>query len=155
MDLQSLRAEIDTDPTARGYAGKTDAEVETLINAKAIDSDIDAYTSEICLVLNKRDKMGPIAAAATGVIGAPSMAKATAAAALMCFLLHVPVIPGADNAAANALRRRLDDLLTEGLLTAADKTAVMAIVVKKISRAEQLGWGYVYASDIAAARALP
>ena len=151
MDIIELRAEIDTDPKALGYAGKTAAQIEALINAKTQDADIDAYTSEICLVLNKRDKMGPIAAAATGVIGAPSVSKATAAIALMCFLDHVPVILGTDSAAANALRRRLDELITEGLLVAADKTAVMGIVIKKESRAVLLGWNYVFASDIQAA----
>lgn len=150
-DYQALLAEVTNDPVGLGYAGKTDDEIAALLNTA------DRVVSASLLPLST---VG-IWAAKTGVrakIGQHAANDASPVQSVCLTILDLlqglngpPLeLDNADNAAM------IDALVAVGVMTAGDKTGLLALGETRTSRALELpGWGVaVQAPDVAHVRTL-
>ena len=127
--LELIKSEIDNDPEAVGYATMTDQEVADSLNGKDITKNILMPLSEVHdWASSKR------------------LFKRFADAAKLDTDLYKEVqflLQGKQETAnfnATAASDLLDDLITEGLITAEEKSELVAKSEKQISRAEKIGF---------------
>ena len=142
MDMTLLRAELTTDPLARGYAGMSDAAAAASLNARDRDAaqvssdDVARYILEE----GRWPELEDLAAGTGGYSGATANQRKAARAALAIFTnARLPTI----RLKRAKVQAMLDLMVGAGALTAGDKTALNALADAKFTRAEELGLGVV------------
>ena len=143
MDLASLKAELAGD----AYKGLSAEAAAAAINAPTVTRTRVVATVEVQRLLFYRGRSGPLRAAAAAEPGGMADVMLDALATFTSFDLSDPQV--ADSAGA-----LLDALVAANTISTDDKAALLALAATAISRAEELGWEPVQASDVAAARAL-
>jgi hypothetical protein len=130
VDLTKLRNEITNDPEAIGYAGKTDAEVADLLNARTRPLDRDSLTG------------GELAASLvrTELAGLPNGDQNYIRA----------LIPAGTMPLTAQLKTELGSIFPGGSAT---RQNLLALLKRFGSRAEELGLGPVGDGHVASARA--
>lgn len=132
-DLAALRAEIDTDPLARGYAGKSDGWVADSIT-NTIDRVVSRATVSGAEILNATDD---------GEYGLLTAAQQSSWLAL-CGVDSI-------NTASGVAKSLEASLFGGGTQTRAN---LLALKNSTVSRAAELGLGSVNVQDVTKARAL-
>lgn len=151
--LLAIKNELLTDPAARGYSGKSDAECAKLISeplsqSPQVFSGMSINPQTIALVLIKRGKWEAVKSAAD------TLAAAGHADAFK--LYHLATLSSiADDFTGAQLAAIINGLITAGVLVAADGNAIRDASRQEVlkSRLAVLGLGNSCdAGDIAAAR---
>ncbi len=141
--MSALSEELTNDPLGRGYAGMTDQAAADALNAADI-ADVQRVGNHKYLVWlagKRRKKIADAAAshASEDVQGLAQMA------------LDIILRPDVDYVRADH-EAMLDGLVAGGVLVADDKTALDGKADVLISRAEQLGLGFVGDQQVKKAR---
>jgi len=138
--LQTIRTEIDTDPETIGYTGKTALEISILMNEQisqnpVVNNDLEVDVQEIASVLIKRGKWEAVTDAADN-----GVAAGHADAFNLVEIAKLSNI--SDEINTSALNTTVTNLITAGVLTAADGQALKAIAQEEVlkSRAQILGF---------------
>jgi hypothetical protein len=139
--LLAIKAEINTDPLALGYSGKTDGQIAALLNeprtSLAVQGPIPAGQFAYYVL-----KVGKSAALATSTNETIKN--------LMPFL----VSGGGGDILATDAAGILDTMVAGGVLVAADKAAILALGLgPSRSRAEQVWGTSINTDDVTMARA--
>jgi len=179
LDTVALKAEIDSDPLGRGYAGMTDRQVADDLNTFYREGTPDPGAMFQYLAENKA-KDG-VAATATTILGRMQrLSRATGADIGTKFFQDDGnagqsadlTMEAADSGRAlfliaeqdrlqgfvgntNRLNNMLNDVRLAGCLKAADRDAILAMSQNKQSRAGELGIGRATEGAVQRARALP
>lgn len=141
--ILTLKEEITNDPLVVGYSGMTDQQVTDSLNAETIAAKQHINTRDIKVYLTLAEKYFPI-----------SQSTSTSAKEAMFRLKEFDY--GFDMSVAGAetiLTDMLDALITDGLIDANDKTYILSLGDKLISRGEQLGLGAIKVGEVMEARA--
>ena len=138
MDYSALKTEL----ALPAYAEMTDSEAAESINAPVIASHKKVDYSDVASYLMLVEKYLTISES-TSASGKSFMLAMTT---FNSFDLRKP---GVETAVVNLL----DALIVDGLITASDKAAILALADDTISRAQELGLGDVTVGDIIKARA--
>ncbi len=141
--LERLAAELSGDPRLKGYGTMTNEEAAAALNAAdvVLINSIESAAIRRYLMLAGRWY---------GIRVSKSPEAVTAIDALSEF----DSFDMNDYQVKQALTVLLDGLIAKQLLTEADKSAILALGKKQISRAMELGIGRVSIADVAAARRL-
>ena len=139
MNYEILKTELQ-DPA---YTALSDADAATALNTENITAKTSILAHDIRKYLMLVDKLLPIEASSL------NSAKA-AVRSLEIF----PSFDMAENAVEIKLTAVLDALITDGLLDSTDKTTILALGNKAISRATELGLPKVQEWHITEARAM-
>lgn len=131
MDLRTLKIEIDTDPLARGYSGMTNIQIANSLNTANRTVNVTAMSGSE--VLNN-------------IADAEYTGLTDARRQILMQLLGIGILnPWGKEAQV------LIHIFGAGSTTIANLSAAR---VKTVSRATELGLGYVYPGDIQCAKAL-
>ena len=156
IDLNLLRAELDDDLLARGYAGMSDGQAADTFNQADRTRTFRAPTEDIARWFLEQGKWIDVEdlALKQGAFTAATDAQARAARQALATLA-----PGrlADlDMTKSAVGAGLDALVATGILSTAQKTALQDMSRESISRAAEIGLGRytIVAAHVAAARAL-
>lgn len=143
--LKVVNDERKADPTNRGYAGKTDAEVATLMNAKSVQ----VLQSRFITVRTLLAEIGPTLTTSimTKLEARSEKPVQYAVAAMKTYTEGSGIDIGHANTQAF-----IDSLQAGGVLTAEEANAVKNMGKVTVSRSEQLGLYNVTANDVARAR---
>lgn len=125
------------------YNGLTDEECLTALTTENIDTDIGISSHDIRKYLALQGKLMALEASNAG-------------SALMAnrYLDLFPTFDMTDSNVKTALDSTLTALIADSLINANDKTAILAMGTKLISRAEELGLGNIRIGYIIEARAV-
>lgn len=132
MDIAALKAELTTDPLARGYAGMTDAQAAASLNAR--NRPLSA------LVLSSAQVFNAIDAAEFNALTAAQKANVDR---LLGLGADIDITSG-----TNA-RAVLENAFGAGSAT---RVALVALLANKLTRAGELGLAPLYADDVRQAR---
>jgi hypothetical protein len=146
MSLATLSVELKTDPAGMGYVGKTDQQCYDLLTALTRTRKRTLGTTDILEWAGSNQRYLKIKNAAAG---ADSQTKNLAA------ILEILIEnPGEQlDLKNNGMSQLIDALVTAGVLTAADRAALVAMATENISRLDEIGEGPTHLAAIAAARA--
>lgn len=131
MDLVALRAELDTDPLALGYAGMTDEQAAASLNANGRDVNRTEVTGGEIATSVVRSELAALTAGDQNYIRA---------------LISAGVMPITDN-----LKSEFGAVFGAGTQTRAN---LLSLLKRPGSRAEELGLARVTPSHVADARRL-
>lgn len=141
--LFKIRSEILTDGAGIGYAGKTPSEQAILMNrlrqqSPRVFASIVISPQLVGAIIMKRGKWRSLTTAAT--------TNETAFHLMELIKLSVPT----EDFNTGQLRTYLDGLVTDAVLSAADRTAILSQTVVEVlaSRSENLGLGEVLQGDV-------
>lgn len=129
-----LRNELLTDPLARNYAGMTDAQCLASLKTKNRPRTIALSTLDLLEWSGSNQRFLKIRTAANV---AANDTQTENVAAVMLVLLQTPGV--ALDMRRQAVRDMVDFLVTQSVLTAADRTALQTLATENISRATELG----------------
>jgi precorrin-4 methylase len=146
MSLAILRAELLTDPVAMGYAGKTDQQCLDLLTAKTRSRQRQLTTTDLLEWAGSLQRFLKIKNAAA--VTTDSQTK-NLAAILQTLLQSPGVALDVNRASSLAL---IDGLVSGAVLTAADKTALIAAATENIDRFTELGIPEYQLADVTRAR---
>lgn len=141
--LTVIKNEIDTDPTALGYSGKTAGEILTLLNTK-VSQDPQVFTAspispqEVALILIRQNKW-------------KAVKDATATNVMAFSLVELAALPGLDvDWTGTELVALLTNLVTNGIITTTETNLIRdaSRVEVLTSRREDLGWPVLNTQDI-------
>jgi hypothetical protein len=136
-DLNALKTELTQDPVALGYAGKTSIQAAALLNATNTGRSRNRTRVEITEVFNQIDD------------GAwPSTAI------LQDKLRGILSMPYVDASNTNT-RGIFGAIFPNSGATAATRGRLLALSTEPISRAVELGWGFVTPGEVEQALAQP
>lgn len=142
--IMIIKSEIDNDNLSIGYAGMSEQQIADSLNAKTISAKQHIKTRDIKSYLALVGKYYPI-----------SQSSAQSAKEAMFNLQEFN--DGFDMTVSGAetmLTNMLDALIADSLIDANDKTYIIGLGDKLISRAEQLGLGSVKIGEVIDARRL-
>lgn len=139
MDYSILAPEIKKPE----YSGLDDAAIAGLINNKTIEKTRNIQVADINQYL-----------IVTGKILAIKASQSTAAQLTVLALDKFKEFQMDKPSNVLALNAQLDGLITDNILTEQDKSIILELGVKRISKAEQLGLGVVRTDEIEYARTL-
>jgi hypothetical protein len=149
MDYAALQAELVIDPLGRGYAGMSNAIAALSLNT-ANRSVLQPLAPEE-LVLWAADAGRGENLYQAMIKTQNSVALRAACRALYIVVESFQVVDPRDSR-WNVL---LNALVTGAVISQADKDALVAAATKTVSRAAELGFGFVFAGDVQVARAYP
>lgn len=152
MNLATLKSELEDDPQSLGYTGDDVADAE-LLNTKSRAGYTPLGSRALLAWGAANGRLSKINDAANRVSpydALPASARSVAMAADR-MLSRSDTELDLSNAAHVAL---VDALVASQVLTAGDKTELLTMAATSISRADELGLGYVTPSNIADARRL-
>jgi hypothetical protein len=139
MNYAVLKTEL-ADPV---YTGLSDADAAAALNAQTVATFQKVEYSDVASYLMLVEKYLPISESATASGKAFMLAMST----FQTFDLRKP---GVETAVVNLL----DALIVDGLITASDKAAILALADDTISRAQELGLPVVRPGHVETARAI-
>jgi len=147
-NIQTIKIELDGDPLTRGYAGMTDEEVSMDVNTVYRTRKEPISSAELLAWSASDARLQKIKNASES--GADDTIKSIALAA------YLMITRGDTTLDLNLADRMalLNALVSYGVLTADDKTALESLAVVAISRGEELGIGSVRTGDVIQARSL-
>lgn len=146
VDLKTLKAEVTNDPLGRGYSSMTDAEVAASLNTGDRTFNRKIGSRELMTWAAQNSRWANVDDAADNK-ALPNSVRSIAMAsrklldrqdAELDMSTHSPMI---------------DALVAAGILTAGDKTELLALSTKAGSRAEELGLDEVFESHVTYVRA--
>ena len=153
MDYEALKNELINDPQSRGYAQMSDADAAADLNTARIEATRPIASDELLAFAGANGRAEKIMRAAeqgkkpdgtdlsAGVqsvaIAADRMIRRDGTSLDMSRADHVGLV---------------DALVNDGVLDAADKTALQSLAATHISRAQQLGFRQIGFRDVARAR---
>lgn len=156
MSLQDLKDELDNDPLTRGYSGMGDEAAANSLNTSdrscmepISSAELLAWSGNGAVdgsVLCRYERIQEAAAA--------NSANSVRGAAISALGMIERDGTSLDLNKADRMAM-LDALVAGGVLTAAEKTALLAMAATTCSRAAELGLGFVTPSLVADARRLP
>lgn len=130
MDYVALKNEL----ALPAYAGMTDLEAAVAINAKSRPLPVPSI--DVKRYLHVVGKWAGVKQAALHGTGASQLA----AISLVDALADIGTFDLQNATYLAAITARLDELVTAGLITSENKTAVLELGNNRRSRAEELGW---------------
>jgi len=139
MNYAVLKTEL-ADPV---YTGMSDADAAAALNAQNVATFQKVEYSDVASYLMLVEKYLPISESATASAKSFMLAMNT----FETFDLRKP---GVETAVVNLL----DALIVDGLITASDKAAILALADDTISRAQELGLPVVRPGHVETARAI-
>ena len=139
MNYEILKTELQ-DPA---YTGLSDADAATALNAENISVKTSVLAHDIRKYLMLVDKLLPMEA--SSLDGAKAAVRS---------LEIFPAFDLAESAVETKLIAVLDALITDGLIDSTDRTNILALGNKAISRATELGLPKVSSWNITEARAM-
>ncbi len=147
MDYARLKAEITSDPLARGYSGMTDAQVAASLNTVDREVDQPVNLRDLIVYLLKNGKwLGIKSEAASNALGVQKECEA------FMVIMDNPNFDDLDLTDAG-VQAMLGSIKTVGLLDAADQAAILAMGKKAVSRAEELGLPIIREGHVQSVRA--
>jgi len=148
VNIQALAAEIENDPLSRGYVSMTNSEVASSLNTVNRTVTIPAAPTSLSRWASKLGRYQRILDTAEASAKGDNVRSAAwiVKNAIDVNTFQLDMNNGDDEA-------MIDLLVTDGTLTAADKSALIGDLTVTISRAEELGWTTVTAGHVAQARA--
>ncbi len=141
--ILTLKGEITNDPLVVGYSEMTDQQTTDSLNSETISAKQHINTRDIKSYLTLVGKYYPIS-------------QSTAASAKETMFNLQEFNDGFDMTVSGAetiLTNMLDALIADGLIDVNDKTYILGLGDKLISRGEQLGLGTVKVGEVMEARA--
>jgi hypothetical protein len=147
MSLAILRTELLTDPLAIGYAAKTDQQCYDSLIAKTRTRQRELSTTDLLEWSGTNLRFDKIKVASNG---ATQNATRNLSGIMMVLLSAPDVDLDMKRSASLAL---VDGLVSNGVLAASDKTALVNSATEAISRYDELAIPTYQAGDIAIARA--
>jgi hypothetical protein len=147
--LGEIRAELDSDPNARGYAGMTDLEAAQDMNTAYVDAPLRKVTAA-----EYRDWASVNGRALNIVDGITSGANEDTKNT--CYLWDLMLQAGQEgpNPANSIHVAQVDLLVAQSVLEASDKTALVNAATDQITRAQELGLPHIREGYVQRARAL-
>lgn len=152
--LLRIKSEIINDPVARGYSGKTSAEISELLNTPISQSPrayrpIFVNPHQISLILIRRNKLETVKNAADSAVAS---GHADAFKLFKLLELHSTSIEAATDSDIVGI---VNGLVTSGVLTPADAVALRDLCRQEIlrSRSDVLSVGFISEGDVVAALA--
>lgn len=138
MDYKALQQEINADPVTLGYAGKSDAQIATILNdgtLRSVNRDIvQGYEIVGCIV------SADLSAIPNTIAGQMMITR----------LMLICSASGGVNIRNANTRQILTDLFSSA--SAATKNALLALQAQTVSRATELGLGAVSVVDVTRAK---
>ena len=153
-DISLLRNEITTDPLARNYAAMSDGQVAESLNIRnrSASKSISAQTLHAWFVFNGKWPAIESTAAGTVVSGGLTDNQKLAAQSFIEICHYFADLDMRDPQYSSGITFVLDQFVLRGIITAAQRTAIIALGTGMISRAEELAIGYVDHTAVAVAR---
>ena len=142
----SLKDEITNDPLTRGYSGMSDQEVADSLNT--VDRTVQIRVSHTDVMTWAAS--GPRKKVEDNKDNAN---EALAAASLVALDLIADGVTTFDTS-DNGNQTLLSGLVSGGVLSGDDQTALMALGQSTVSRAAELGLGHIRVGDVIAARSI-
>lgn len=145
MDIVALRAELTNDPLSRSYSTMSDSQASDSLNARnrSAPKIITAQTLHSWFVFN--GKWSAILATGAGapVSGGLTANQKLAAESFIEICHYFKELDMRIPLYANGIIFILDEFLSRGIISSAQRSEVIALGSGFISRAEELGLGYV------------
>lgn len=144
MTLAALKAELETDPTSRGYAGASDVQRASLLNAKTLRGFVPI--TELASYCAKNGITGAVMALLEVPLGGTDSPPASLTVQTkgvlhtVLSLIQIDFRLNAADADDPSFVAACDALVALGAMTAQQKTDVLALGEARRSRAEVL-WG--------------
>ena len=146
---QALRTELTTDPLALGYAGMSDTEILVSLYAETRSVLRALSHPELARVLAGGGRMAKLKRASEQWADDTKDAQTSIAIVALGFVSRSDSTLNPDNADDVVL---INALVSTGILSAADRTAVVDAATHTVSRVVELGLGNVRLGDIQKAR---
>ena len=142
MPNEVIRMELTLDPANKGYAGKTHAQMETLINSADIwQNHVAAETDRILWEMGRAGTWAPLVAKIDDALA--TAAVRNTARSFRDFVLHKPRFPTETRAGYDAFGAMLGVLQNAGVMTVQQRNTLLALGDQFFSRANLIGYGYV------------
>ena len=156
-DINLLRTEITIDPLGRGYASLGDGAVASSLNTpnRPANKSISAQTLHAWFVFNGKWPTIEATAAGTVGVGGLTASQKLAAQSFIEICHYFGDLDMKDPQYSNGILFVLDQFVERTIITAAQRTAVIALGSGMVSRAEELAIGYVDHIAVADARRQP
>lgn len=153
-DITLLRNEITTDPLARGYAAMSDGQVAEMLNVRNRSSSksISAQTLHAWFVFNGKWPSVESTALATVGTGGLTAEQKLAAQSFIEICHYFSDLDMRDPQYSGGITFVLDQFVGRGIITSAQRTAIISLGNTLISRADELSIGYVDHTAVAVAR---
>lgn len=153
-DINLLRTEITTDPLSRGYASMWDGQVADSLNARnrTASKSISAQTLHAWFVFNGKWPSIESTALATVGTGGLTADQKLAAQSFMEICHYFSDLDMKDPQYSGGITFVLDHFVGRGIITTAQRAAIISLGSGLISRAEELAIGHVDHIAVAVAR---
>ncbi len=156
MSLQDLKDELTLDPLARNYAGMSDVEAADSLNAPNRTKLSPVVSSELLAWSGGGAVNGSVKCRYERIQdAAAASADNTVRGACIAAMGMIERSDTSLDLSKSDRMAMLDALVAGGVLTAAEKTEIVALGTVVASRADELGLGNVTPSLVADAKRLP
>lgn len=153
-DIGLLRTEITTDPLGRNYAAMWDGQVADSLNTRnrSASKSISAQILHAWFVFNGKWPSIESTAAGTVTTGGLTADQKLAAQSFIEICHYFSDLDMRDPQYSGGITFVLDQFVSRGIITTAQRTAIVALGSGLISRAEELAIGHVDHIAVAVAR---
>lgn len=150
MDYVALAAELTDDPAGIGYAGMDDTGAAAAINAPSQTVTRGVPMTDVLRWAVSSGALLAVQTAAAGQgAGTDATARTLATGALMMIQLGAGTELGIDDPEVAGM---LSAMVAKGVISGAQRDALLTRGVQHVSRADVLGLGYVAPGDVGLAR---